>query len=125
VPINVESLPTSDTLYYHFSGHITHDDLDNAQDAEASCFAPLGEGQCVTVIADMSGLHTISASLFPRLQNLRMVRDRRVCHVIVAGANPYVRALALSLGSFNNPHRFIFRPTLADALQSVEQPASD
>jgi len=124
VPINVEAIPASDALYYRFSGQITHDDLDSAQDAEASFFAPLGEGQCVTVIADMSGLHTISADLFPRLQNLRMVRDRRVCRVIVVGANPYMRALALSLGSFDGPHHFIFRPTLADALQSIEQNAS-
>ncbi len=124
MPITVEAIPALDALYYRFSGQITHDDLNSAQEAEAPCFALLGEDGCITVIADMSGLHTISADLFPRLQNLRMVRDRRVCRVIVVGANPYMRALALSLGSFNGPHCFIFRSTLADALQSVEQAAS-
>ncbi|MCL4239125.1 MAG: hypothetical protein KJ047_12835 [Anaerolineae bacterium] len=124
MPINVEAIPASDALYYRFSGQITHNDLDSAQNAEASCFARLGDDQRITVIADMSGLHTISAELFPRLQSLHMVSDRRVCRVIVVGANPYLRALALSLGSFDSPHHFIFRPTLADALQSIEQNAS-
>lgn len=124
MPIHIEASPASDALYYRFSGQITHDDLDSAQDAEASCFARLDDDQRITVIAEMSGLHTISADLFPRLQNLRMVRDHRVCRVIVVGANPYLRALALSLGSFDSPHHFIFRPTLADALKSIEQNAS-
>lgn len=120
MPINVEAIPASNALYYRFSGRITHDDLDSVQDVEASCFAPLGEGQCVTVIADMSGLYTISASLFPRLQNLRMVRDHRVCRVIIVGANPYLRALALSLGNFNSERECIFRPAVDDALLTLE-----
>jgi len=124
VPIHIEASPASDALYYRFSGQITYDDLNSAQDAEASCFARLDDDQRITVIAEMSGLHTISADLFPRLQNLHMVRDHRVSCVIVVGANPYLRALALSLGSFDSPHRFIFRPTLADALHIIGQDAS-
>lgn len=65
MPINVEAIPASDALYYRFSGQITHNDLDSAQNAEASCFARLGDDQRITVIADMSGLHTISVELFP------------------------------------------------------------
>ena len=124
MPISVQPIEPALILHYRFSGQITRDDLERVQDAEASYFQALGDGDGVTVIADMASLHTIGANLFSRLRNLRMVRDRRVRRVIVVGANPYLRALALSLGSIESEHEFIFRPTLADALQSVDDAVS-
>lgn len=121
VPIEVRPFGRSGLLYYRFAGQIRPDDLEAATQAEAPLFARLGEDDCVTGVMDMSELRTISPSLLAQMRTLRLLIDPRVCRVIVVGASPYLRALALSLGSFgHNGHEFIFRPTLADALQSIE-----
>ena len=42
-----------------------------------------------------------------------------MCVVIVVGANPYLRALAISLGLLSNQHAFIFRQTMDEALATL------
>jgi len=121
MPIEIKPFGRKGTLYYRFSGRIVADDLAIALQSEEPQFAALDEDECVTGIVNMSELSTISPALLSQLRTLRLLSDPRVCRVIVVGASPYLRALALSLGSLgHNGHEFIFRPTLAEALQAME-----
>jgi hypothetical protein len=116
VPIHVEQLEQDSVLHYRFSGNVTLHDLDTLYRVEESFFAALAEEQCFNVIADLSDLYTIEARLFAELQQMRMVRDDGVCVVVVVGANPYLRAMAISLGMLSGKHEFLFRDRLDDAL---------
>lgn len=119
--IEIKPFGRKGTLYYRFSGRIVADDLETALQSEEPLFAALDEDRGVTGIVDMSELSTISPALLSQLRTLRLLSDPRVWRVIVVGASPYLRALTLSLGGLgHNGHEFIFRPTLADALQSIE-----
>ncbi len=121
MPIDLKPFGRKGTLYYCLSGHILPEDLEAAAQAEEALFVSLSADECVTGILDMSELDVIRPALLTQLRTLRLMRDPRVCRVIVVGASPYLRALTLSLGGFgHNGHEFIFRATLADALQAMD-----
>ncbi len=116
MPIHITPLASEFILCYRFTGHITHADLEALHQAETPFFDALPEGRCHSLVADMLRLDTIDASLFPQLQQMRMACDHSVCVVVVVGANPYLRALMISLGLVASTHGFIFRNSLDDAL---------
>jgi hypothetical protein len=118
VPIEIERLESNPyILQYRFAGKITPADLSVLAAREAPLFAGLGVNECFSVVADWSQIETIAAPLFPHLQNMHLIRDPKVCWVIVVGANPYLRALAISLGVISQNSRFAFRATLDEALR--------
>ncbi|MBN2303080.1 MAG: STAS domain-containing protein [Anaerolineae bacterium] len=116
MPIHIHQLASDYILCYRFSGHITHADLEELRVAEEPFFDQLPPERCHSIIADLSDLHTLDATLFPPLQEMRLVCDTRVCVVVVVGANPYLRALAISLGLTSSQHGFLFRSTVEEAL---------
>ncbi|GAB4421540.1 MAG: hypothetical protein Kow00106_18510 [Anaerolineae bacterium] len=121
MPVDLKPYGDKGILYYRFWGPITADDLQAAIQSEGALFAELPAEGSVTGILDMSELRTISPSLLAQLRSLRLLSDSRVCRVIVVGASPYLRALTLSLGGFgHNGHEFIFRSSLAEALQAMD-----
>ncbi len=118
MPITIRRLDHDNVLHYCFHGAITHDDIVTLQETEAPYFAGLDDGDCLQIIADFSALETIAADLLPQLGQLRLLRDRRVCRTVIAGANPYLRAMAISLGTLARPdRRFTFSPTVDAALK--------
>ncbi len=120
MPITVEPLDHRLTLHYRFSGSLVNADLVQVRDAELPYFDALPAGECMRVVVDLSAVETISTDLLPQLARLRIMRDPQVCQMIVAGANPYLRAMAISLGVFNgNHHALVFRPTFEDAVQAL------
>lgn len=100
MPIALDVLDQPAALHYRFSGTISRDDLDTLQITEAAYFDALDDGDCMPVVADFSALDTVAADLLPQLGQLRLLRDPRICHTVIAGANPYLRAMAISLGIF-------------------------
>lgn len=125
MPITVEPLAQSNgaepVLVYRFSGRVTLADLENLRAQEAPFFSELAPNECLKIMLDFSELYTIPAELFAPLQHTRLVRDRRVCIVSVVGANPYLRALAISLGLIAARHNFVFSATREDALQTLQR----
>ncbi|MBN1564929.1 MAG: hypothetical protein JXA10_13865 [Anaerolineae bacterium] len=122
MPIEIKRLEANDhILRYHFAGNITAADLIALTAHETPLFAGLADDDCFSVIADWSQIETIAASLFSELQHLRLIRDaKKVCGVVVVGANPYLRALAISLGIITQQQRFTFRATLDEALRALD-----
>lgn len=117
MPISAQSLSSNTyILHYCFSGQITAADLAQLGVDERAFYDQLADDEVVSVLLDWSQLDTIPAQLFPQLQNMRLVRDEQVYWIIVVGANPYLRALAISLGVITANRRFTFRTTLAEAL---------
>lgn len=117
MPITLHRLDRNNVLHYTFHGAISLDDIDALQETENPIFSTFDDNTCVHVIADFSTLETITADLLPRLSQLRLLRDPRICRTVIAGANPYVRAMALSLGAFAQPdRRFTFSPSVEAAL---------
>ncbi len=122
--ITVQSLSSNAyILHYCFSGQITAADLAQLGADERTFYDQLADDEVVSVLLDWSQLNTIPAQLFPQLQNMRLVRDEQVYWIIVVGANPYLRALAISLGVITANRRFTFRATLADALHILGEEA--
>jgi hypothetical protein len=119
VPISVDTLE-SDTLYYRFAGNVTPDDFDALQADEDAVCAGLPNDRCLGAVADFTALETIRASLFPRLQYIRMMTESQVRVVVVIGANSYLRALGISLGLTSDTRDFVFRDTLDDALAVIQ-----
>ena len=113
---------TSTTLAYQFEGRVTFDDLAALRDAERPHFEALPRDAHLSVIVDFSGLDTIPADLLPQLPHMRFVADPRVSVVIVVGANPYLRALAISLGMIVTRPPFVFRRTMDEAMRSLTPP---
>jgi hypothetical protein len=117
MPIDIQRLESDGAiLHYRFAGSITAVDLKALAALEIPLFAGLGGDQCFHVVADWSQIDTIAADLFPQLQYMRLTRDPRVCRVVVIGANPYLRALAISLGVIAQNNRFTFRASMDEAL---------
>lgn len=114
--IHLSQLAPEPILCYTFSGHLTYADLEALRYAEDPYFAALPDRGGYDIIADLSALDTIDAALFPQLQEMRLVCDTRVCAVVIVGANPYLRALAISLGLVTQRREFLFRNTLTEAL---------
>lgn len=120
MPITVQPLDQPLALHYRFSDPLASNDLVKVRDAELPHYNALQDGECLRVVLDLSALETISSDLLPRLARLRIMLDPRVCRVIVAGANPYLRAMAISLGVFNDNNReFMFCATLEDAVSAL------
>jgi hypothetical protein len=118
VPVLIHELDAA--LMYQFQGHLTLHDLETVSVLETPYFAALTDGQCLHVLVDLTEIDTIAPSLFPQLQQMRVVQDSHICVVIIIGANPYLRALALSLGGLNSQHEFIFCRTLDEALHLLK-----
>lgn len=121
MPITVEHIEPDQVLVYTFSGRITLDDLEALRAQEAPYFSELQPDNCLRIMLDLSELYTIPAELFAPLQHTRLVRDRQVCVVSVVGANPYLRALAISLGLLAARHDFVFYNTREEALIALGQ----
>jgi hypothetical protein len=119
VPITIESLASGNILCYRFTGVISEADLVDVRRQEPPHFEGLPDDRCISIIADMTGIDTIAPALFPQLHWLRLVSDHRVCVVAVAGANPYLRALTISLVNLTGRHAFIFCNTFDEALSVV------
>jgi len=119
MPITVEQIGSASVLAYTFSGRITLSDLEGLRSSEAPFFDGLAPGASLAIMLDMTGLYSIPAELFAPLQQSRVVSDRRVRVVSVVGANPYLRALAMSLGLLTARADFVFHPTRADALREL------
>lgn len=113
--ISVEQLE-SGYLYYRLIGSITEDDFQALRSREEMIFGAASSGWCVGVVADFTGLHTIAPQLWTDLRQMRLVQDERICVVVIVGANPYLRALATSLGVTIARHPFVFRDTVDEAL---------
>ena len=117
MPIRVQSLSSNAyILHYCFTGDITATDLAQLGIDERTYYDKLSDDEVMSVVLDWSNLDTIPANLFPQLQNMRLVRDEQVYWIIVVGANPYLRALAISLGVITANRRFTFRSTYDEAL---------
>lgn len=120
MPIVVRPLDQPYALHYRFSSPLASKDLVLVRDAELPHYDALHEDECMRVVLDFSSMDTVSMGLLPRLARLRIMLDPQVCKVIVVGANPYLRAMAISLGIFNgNGREFVFCATLGDALQAL------
>jgi hypothetical protein len=107
----MKRLETGNVLYYCFSGPITLEDFIRVRAAEEPHFAALPDEPCLGVIVDMGDLDSISPRLFPQLQQMRMVEDRRVSLIAVVGANSYLRVLAISLGIISGRRNLVFHQT--------------
>ena len=114
--IQIKQLGLESILYYRFTGDVTLNDINALAVDEAPYFAALPPDQCFGLIIDMTDLYTIVADLFPWLPHLRIVQDERICVAVVVGANPYLRALVISLGLTFSTRNFIFRDTLDEAI---------
>ncbi len=119
MPITVEYLESGPLLYYEFSGRITLHDLETLRERETPYFDAIRPGSRVAVVLDLTQLLTIPAELFAPLQQSRVVSDERVSVVGVVGANPYLRALAISLGLIAAKHDFVFCQTRDEALHRI------
>ena len=117
-PIYLDQI-NSGCLYYRLAGSITEHDLRRLRVQEDSVFNTFRDGEGVGVVADLTDLHTISPQLLSDLRQMRMVRDDHVRVVVVVGANPYLRALAISLGIAVGKHQFVFSETVDEALALV------
>jgi len=124
VPITVRSLEARHSLHYQFSGRITADDFDQAAAAEAPYFDALQPGECLNLIVNLSALETISPDLFGRLKQMRLFASDRVCWVVMVGANPYLRALVISLGVLNQQRRFTFQDRFDEGLRAMGLPSN-
>ena len=119
MPIHVQAFESGSVLHYRFSGQLTADDLSAAATAEEPYFHALGEDNCLNIIADFTDLETIPPDLFSDVKQMRLFRDERVCRVIIVGANPYLRALAISLGLLTPGHRFTLRNSYDEGLRAL------
>lgn len=122
VPVKIDFVEPLHILCYCFEGNLTHDDLIAARQTEAALFASLPVEEKLPVVVEMSALHTIDPNLFPHLREMHFVSNPRIERVYVVGANPYLRALATSLGIFTSPHEFRFFDTRDEALRDLEAP---
>jgi hypothetical protein len=116
VPIHVHTFQSGSVLHYRFSGHLTADDLDAAAATEEPYFRAASQDNCLNVIADFTDLETVPPDLFPGIQRMRLFRDERVCRVVIVGANPYLRALMISLGLLRPGRRFTFSNSYDEGL---------
>jgi hypothetical protein len=116
VPIDVQPFESGSLLRYRFSGRLTVEDLSAVATAEEPYFHALGKDNCLNIIADLTDLETISPTLFSDIQQMRMFSDGRVCRVFIVGANPYLRALAISLGLLTSNLHFTFRNSYDEEL---------
>lgn len=119
MPILFRPQPAAATLLYQFSGKLSLADLASLALLEEPHFQALEPGACLYVVIDVSGLETIAAAYFPAVEQLHMTRNAHVCMVSVVGANPYLRALALSLGMVHNRRTVEFYATLDDAFAAI------
>jgi hypothetical protein len=117
VPIHVEAFESGSVLHYRFSGRLTADDLSAAATAEEPYFRALGKDDCLNIIADFTELETIPPDLFSDIKRMHVFSDEQVCSVVIVGANPYLRALAISLGLFTPGRRFTFRNNYDEGLR--------
>jgi hypothetical protein len=115
VAIYIEQLEAG-YLFYRLAGTVTEDDLYTLRVREHAFFDARPDDWRVSVIADLSELHTIPPQLLSQFRQMRMVRDEHICVVIVVGANRYLRALATSLGITIAKHEFVFCETMDEAL---------
>lgn len=120
MPIHLDTHHAPATLLYHFAGRITREDLDTLQAAEDACFSALDAGHPVCVIADMSQVDTIATQLLTAVQRMRFLNDARVDRVLVVGANPYLRAMAISLGGLAGKRPFAFYSSMDTALHALD-----
>ena len=119
MPIHVQAFESGSVLHYRFSGQLTADDLSAAAIAEEPYFHALGKNDCLNIIADFTNLETIPPDLFPDVKRMRLFRDERVCRVIIVGANPYLRALVISLGLLTPGSRFTLRNSYEEGLRAL------
>ena len=120
MPIALQQLDHPTALHYHFSGAISRDDIDTLHHTETAYFDALNDDDRVAVVADFSGVDTIPADLLPQLGQLRLLHDPRVRRTVIAGANPYLRAMAISLGIFAQADQpFTFCSSVTDAFDVV------
>jgi hypothetical protein len=124
VTIYVRSLESGSVLHYRFVGHIAATDLEYAAATEQPYFDALKAGQCVNIVADLSELESIAPELFARLPQMRIFGDRRVCELVIAGANPYLRALVISLGLVTAQRSLTFRNSFDEGLRSMGLPSN-
>jgi hypothetical protein len=117
VPIHIRSLEAGGVLHYRFAGRITAKDLNDLTAAEDAYFRALSQDECLSIIADFSELETVSPELFLQFQQMRLFSDARVCWVVIVAANPYLRALAISLGVITQHRRFTFRDSYDEGLR--------
>lgn len=117
--ICIKQLGSEYILYYQFTGNLTLDDIDALAEAEQPYFAALSPCDCMDLIIDLTDLYTITTDLFPRLHTMRLVNNGQVCTAVVVGANPYLRALVISLGLTSGTREFIFRATLDEAFEML------
>ncbi|MCC6799133.1 MAG: hypothetical protein IT325_03395 [Anaerolineae bacterium] len=116
MPVKVQWFELGRVLVYEFSGRITLDDLETLHRREAPFYDTLGPGDSLFALLDLTHLYSVPAELFAPLQQARVISDPRVRVAGVIGANPYLRALATSLGLITLRRDFIFHPTRAEAL---------
>jgi len=116
MPVNVQWFEPWCVLVYEFSGRIALGDLETLRRLEAPAYDRLRSGDLLQVLLDLTHLYSIPAELFAPLQKSRVVSDPRVRVAGVIGANPYLRALATSLGLITLRRDFTFHPTRAEAL---------
>lgn len=117
----IEKTAASPYLCYRFSQTITLEDLDQLADLEEPYFAALGKDECLGIIVDLSAIDTIAVRLFPQLQQMRMLRDERVCAICVIGANPYLRAFTISLGLVHSNLVISFQQSIDEAISVLDR----
>jgi hypothetical protein len=121
VPIHVRAFESGFVLHYRFSGRLTADDLSALATTEEPHFRALGKGESVNIIADFTDIETIPPDLFPAMQQTRVFSDERVCRVVIVGANPYLRALMISLGLLNQGRHITFHSSYDEGLHVLEE----
>lgn len=119
MPIQVQQSEFEGVLYYEFSGNIIADHLRQLADVEEPIFESLGAEECISILADWTDLETISPHLFPKLQQMRLFSDERVCRAVIVGANAYLRALAISLSVISQHHPFTFSDSYEAGLKAL------
>ncbi len=120
MPLHMKRFDSGNVLYYCFSGPITWEDFERVRAAEEPHFAALPQSGSLGVIVDMGDLDSISPRLFPQLQQMRIVQDRRVCMIAVVDANPYLRMLAISLGIISGKRNVVFHQNIEGALNALK-----
>jgi hypothetical protein len=117
VPIHVHAFQSGSVLHYRFNGRLTADDLNAAAATEEPYFRAASQDHCLNIMADFTDLETIPPDLFPRIQQMRLFSDERVCRVVIVGANPYLRGLMISLGLLPPDRRFTFSSSHDEGLR--------
>ena len=121
MPIHVRAFESGSVLHYRFRGRLTADDLSATATTEEPHFRALGKDECLNIIADFTDLETIPPDLFPAMQQMRVFSDERACRVVIVGANPYLRALMISLGLLNQGRHITFHSSYDEGLRVLER----